>query len=271
MKHRLNSPLSWLLSPVALFLGLRVRARTPRLPPPPGKRSGKAGTGREARYRLLVIGDSSAAGVGTDHMRDSLGPQLAAILSARTGETVRWRVAGANSAIAEQIRDHVVPNLEPHAYTHIVLCVGTNDMKNFLTARRFRNGFGGLLYALHTRWPDASIVWTPLLDMTTVPSLPPLLGHILEMRASILNRLGTQLCRERNAIVSQRLDSRNPKGFSVDGFHASPAGYGYWAGVLADTILDARNATLTAAPDAVAEPTLAGGVTSETPPPAPSR
>ncbi len=242
MGNRLNGPLTWLLSPLALYQGLRVRASTPRLLPPPGSRSGQAGSGAEAGYKLLIVGDSSAAGVGTDHVEESLGPQLAGILHDRTGATVRWRVAGANSAISEQVRDHVLPHLEPEPYTHIVLCIGMNDMKNFLTARRFKKGFGGLLYALHTKWPDATLVWTPLLDMTTVPSLPWLLGRILEMRAAIFNPLAEQLCTERCAIVAPRLDSSNPAGFSVDGFHASPAGYHYWAGVLADTILDHQGA-----------------------------
>ena len=266
MNHRLNGPLSWLLSPAALYLGLQVRSRTQRLPPPPGRQSGQAGPGREAGYRLLVVGDSSAAGVGTDQVDESLGPQLAAILNARTGETVRWRIASANSAISEQVRDYVVPNLEPHAYSHIVVCIGMNDMKNFLTVRRFKKGFGGLLYALHARWPDASIVWTPLLDMRTVPSLPPLLGYVLELRASMLNRVGAQLCRERHAIVSQRLDSRNPKGFSPDGFHASPAGYHYWAGILADTIIGPGDDRDTEPQTAGGKPEGTGAVTTEAPP-----
>ena len=241
MGNRLYGPLSWLLSPLALYQGLQVRARTPRLLPPPGPRTGQVGSDKDAAFRLLIVGDSSAAGVGTDRIGDSLGPQLADILHQRTGATVVWRVAGANSAVSEQVRDHVLPHLEPLPYTHIVMCVGMNDMKNFLTASRFKKGFGGLLYALHTKWPEATLIWTPLLDMTTVPSLPPLLARILEMRASILNPLGKQLCHERCAIVTPRLDSTNPEGFSVDGFHASPAGYHYWAGVVADTILKHQN------------------------------
>ena len=254
MGNRLNGPLTWLLSPLALYQGLRVIARTPRLLPPPGPRTGQAGSGIDTGYDLLIIGDSSAAGVGTDQVSESLGPQLADILHERTGATVSWRIAGANSAVSEQVRDHVLPHLEPVPYTHIVLCIGINDMKNFLTARRFKKGFGGLLYALHTKWPEATIVWTPLLGMTTVCSLPPLLACILEMRATLLNPLARQLCRERGAIVAPRLDSSNPDGFSADGFHASPAGYRYWAGVLADTILDDERARASADIKAVPDP-----------------
>lgn len=238
MDHRLNGIVSWLLSPIALYLGLKVRSRTPRLLPPSGAKTGHIGKAGTTTYKILIIGDSSAAGVGVDDISESIGPQLAQILHHKTGATVSWRIAGANSAISEEVRDHVVPHLQRDTYTHIVLCVATNDMKNFLTDRRFKKGFGGLLYALHAKWPDTPIIWTPMLDMTTVPGLPPLLCRILQMRADIINRRGRQLCRERHAIVAPRLDSTDPAGFSVDGFHASAAGYHYWAGVLAQTILD---------------------------------
>lgn len=238
MDHRLNGIISWLAAPIALYLGLRMRAATPRLLPPPGNKSGHIGNDTEPAYNILVVGDSSAAGVGVEDINQSIGPQLGAILHRETGAAVSWRIAGANSAICENIRDHVVPNLERHRYTHIILCAATNDMKNYLTARRFKKGFGGLLYALHSKWPDAQIIWTPMLDMRTVPGLPPLLGRILQLRAEIINRRGRQLCRERHAIVAQQLQATDPAGFSVDGFHASAAGYHYWAELLAQTVLN---------------------------------
>jgi hypothetical protein len=50
------------LGPLLLAQGLYVRRKTPLLPEPPGARSGFAGTGR--LLRVLILGDSAAAGVG---------------------------------------------------------------------------------------------------------------------------------------------------------------------------------------------------------------
>jgi lysophospholipase L1-like esterase len=238
MKYLFYGIASWLLLPVALFQGLRLRARTARLEPPAGRPFGQVGTASSPCYSILVIGDSSAAGVGADHVEDTVGCRIAHILSETTGCTVAWRNAGSNSAISAQLRDHVVPNLERLPHTHILLTVGTNDMKNFLTARKFKRGFGGLLYAVRSKWPEAQILWSPMIDMRTVPAFPVLLAHIMEMRGRIINRVGRQLCRERHAIAAPQLDSTNPLGFSVDGFHASAAGYRSWAELLARTILD---------------------------------
>lgn len=219
---------SWLLLPIAIHLGLRVRKKAQRLPPPSGKAKGQIGKG-EAELRLLVIGDSSAAGVGADEIGDTLGPLLATRFNAATGKTVAWRNAGANSAVASQLRDYVVPNIEERDFTHVLIAVGTNDAKNFLTRSQFKKGFGGLLYAVHTRWPEAQIFWSPVIDMTSVPALPPTLGFILGLRVRIINAMGTQLCTERHAVAIEPLPVENADGFAIDGFHANKLGYEHWA------------------------------------------
>ncbi|MCP4317113.1 MAG: SGNH/GDSL hydrolase family protein [Hyphomicrobiales bacterium] len=249
MKYLVYSVASWLLLPVALVQGLRMRARTPRLLPPDGRPFGQFGSAPEPAYRILVVGDSSAAGVGADDVRETVGCQIAHILNEQTGAMVSWRNAGANSAISEEVRDHVVPNLERLPYTHIILTVGTNDMKNFLTARRFKNGFGGLLYALKAKWPQATIIWSPMIDMRMVPGLPTALSHILQMRAKIINRVGHRLCRERYAIAAPQLVPVDKSGFSADGFHACGIGYRYWAELLAHTILETEDIGRDAADD----------------------
>ena len=229
--------ISWLLVPLALVKGLGVRKTAPRLPPPGGRPMGQAGNGK-AEIRLLIIGDSSAAGVGADRMEDTLGPQLATILNHVTGKSVTWRNAGANSAIAAQVRDHVIPNIEERDFTHVIVTIGTNDAKNFVTRSAFKKGFGGLLYAVHARWPEAKVYWSPVVAMPDVPALPASLGFILGLRAQIINSMGAQLCRERNATALEPLPVGGPEGFAIDGFHANALGYEHWAQHIARFIQD---------------------------------
>ena len=51
------------LAPVLVAQALRTRRRAPVLPEPAGPRQGCVGQG-ESELRLLIAGDSSAAGVG---------------------------------------------------------------------------------------------------------------------------------------------------------------------------------------------------------------
>ncbi|ORE97863.1 SGNH/GDSL hydrolase family protein [Aurantimonas sp. 22II-16-19i] len=234
--------ISWLLLPVYVWQGLQTRRRVLRMVPPMGRTSGCLGaeTAGDAEVKLLVIGDSSAAGVGVDRIDDSLGPKLAERIAALTGLSVFWRAAGANSAVSAEIRDHVVPNLPREAFTHIVLMIGTNDAKNFHGGRRFKKSFGSLLYALKAKWPEARIVWSPPVDLKRVPALPRGLAHVLELRARIVRKIGARLCAERGAIVATTLPRVEPAGFSRDGFHASVEGYAYYANHLVNYVIGKR-------------------------------
>lgn len=247
--HPLKALVSWLALPACVWQGVGVRLKAERMHPPAGAVRHRV-EGADPTLNLLVLGDSSAAGVGVAGSADSLAPQLARLLRERTGRAVVWRAAGFNSATADQLRDHVVPNLAPEAWTHIVLTVGTNDAKNFHTVGRFKRAFGGLLYALRAKWPTARIVWSPVVDMRRVPALPVLLGHVLEIRASLINRMGTRLCLERGAVPAERLPITDADaGFSRDGFHASAAGYRGWAEHVVEKVLEEEAA---AGPRAVA-------------------
>ncbi|MGE0281852.1 MAG: SGNH/GDSL hydrolase family protein, partial [Rhizobiaceae bacterium] len=194
--------------------------------------------GREPEIRLLVLGDSSAASVGIGRSEDGLAAQLGKLLAERTGRAVVWRAAGFSSATSGQLRDFVVPNLAAEPWTHIVLAVGTNDAKNFHSVPRFKKAFGGLLYALRAKWPEARIVWSPVIDFTLVPAMPPALGNILEIRAGAINRMGERLCNERGAIAASRLPILDASGFSSDGFHGSEAGYKAWADHIVGFVLE---------------------------------
>ena len=79
------------LSPVLVAQAIATRARLPRLPEPEGNRHGVAGKGTP--LRLLIAGDSSAAGVGVEQQRDALAQRLAK----RLAETVGARVSGSCS------------------------------------------------------------------------------------------------------------------------------------------------------------------------------
>jgi len=234
---RLAPLLSWLAFPVYIWQGLGVRRRTPRMPPAGGPVRHRI-DGKEPEIRLLVLGDSSAASVGIESSEQGLAAELSRLIAARTGSAVVWRAAGFNSATSGQIRDHVLPNLAPEPWTHIVVSIGTNDAKNFHSVPRFKREFGGLLYGLRAKWPEARVVWSPVVEMTRVPALPPLLGKILEIRARAINAKGEALCFERGALPAARLPILDPAaGFSIDGFHASAAGYAAWAEHLLPLVL----------------------------------
>ena len=235
VNRRLASLLSWLLLPIYLTVGPWVRARTVRMAPAPGpKRASLPGRGKP--LRLLVVGDSSVAAVGVSHTSEGLAHRLAENLARKTGRPVHYAMYGNNSAVAGQLRDHVVPYLPDEPFTHIVVSVGANDAKNWHSGRRWRRDFGTLLYALRTRYPDATIVWSRLFDFAKLPAVPAPLGLVLNLRRAIVCRLADELCIERGAHAAPLMDVTHDEGLSRDGFHASALGYRMWGRHLAEFI-----------------------------------
>jgi len=71
--YALKAFLSWLGFPVYVWQGVAVRLRTRRMVPPTGAVHHRV-EGTEPAIRLLVLGDSSAAGVGVARSTDCLAP-----------------------------------------------------------------------------------------------------------------------------------------------------------------------------------------------------
>ena len=228
MSPLITSLLSWLCFPLYVVQGIYVRKTSMRLSPAPGPRTGQFGKGK-AETVLLTIGDSSAAAVGIDDTSGAIGPQMAHKLFEMHGRPVAWHISGHNSAVAGEIRDQVVPNLAERDYTHIIIMLGTNDMKNWHSVKRWKKEFGTLLYALRTRFPEAKLYWHQAIDVRHAPALPEPLGSILNLRVKLLNRKGAQLCLERGAVCVPPLPVVDPAGYCRDGFHANEAGYNAWA------------------------------------------
>ena len=227
--------LSWLALPIYVVQGLQVRKASIRLSPPEAPREIIV-PGSEKTLKLLVIGDSSAAGVGVDDFFESVAGRLPFLVAEKTGAAVVARNCGNNSATAGDLTKYVVPNLERIAYDYVVINIGVNDVKNLHTKRRFSKEFGGLIYALRARFPGAKFIWSGIPDLSRVPILPKPLNWIMGVRGKILREKAYALCRERGVFAPTPKWEPLPENFSHDGFHASTQGYKVWAEETADYI-----------------------------------
>jgi hypothetical protein len=114
-----------MLTPLLVAQAVRTRARLPRLPEAQGRRHGVAGSG--PLLRLLIAGDSSAAGVGVVHQRDALAGQLPALLAEACGAQVAWRLV-AQSGLSTASTLHLLQR-EPLPSLDVALVVtGVNDV-----------------------------------------------------------------------------------------------------------------------------------------------
>jgi lysophospholipase L1-like esterase len=111
---------------------LITKRRVPKLLEPPGLRSGVAGDG--PKLRLLIIGDSAAAGVGVSHQDKALSGQLVSQLAEHF--RVTWRLEAISGATTTSTLASL-PQLDDRKYDVVVTSLGVNDVTSSIGCREW--------------------------------------------------------------------------------------------------------------------------------------
>jgi lysophospholipase L1-like esterase len=221
------------LWPMLLAQGAWVRAVTPRLPEPKGARRGRVGRG--PALRILVAGDSAAAGVGVDRQDDALSGQLAAALAPRFA--VSWRLVARSGYTTRDLLARL--RREPaHPFDVAVLSLGVNDVLRGVGVDAWQEQLGRLAALLNGRFGVRRAIFSALPPMHEMRALPHPLRWLLGARArrfdAALEALveGLPGC-ERLAPVAA---PPHPDNWAVDGFHPGPLAYRAWAAAVAERV-----------------------------------
>lgn len=226
------------LFPLLLLQGLQVRRKALELPEAAGPREGlaqppAARLRQREPLRLLIVGDSSAAGVGVAQQRDALAATVARSLADELGRPVRWRLLArtGNTALEALTQLRETPDLGPADI--LVTVVGVNDVVRQVPHGRTLEQ----LQALHAHaqqhcgvryWLQAGLP-----PMHQFPLLPSPLRWLLGSQAKLLNRELLALLGDRRdralRLLPAALRCDGPGGLMAeDGFHPGPRGYALW-------------------------------------------
>ncbi|MEV6170387.1 SGNH/GDSL hydrolase family protein [Streptomyces sp. NPDC051954] len=217
-----------------------MRGRLIRLPEAAGADSGKT-EGKGPALRLVVVGDSVAAGVGAAHHEEAMAGQVAEALSAMTGRAVSWRVAAKAGATLATVRRGLLSGLtDPTTNWRpdlILVVAGTNDALRLRRPRVFRREAQALVRDARLRLgEDVPVIFAGLPSIDRVAALPRRIKLPLGLYLRILDhQLKTAAAR---GVAVFHLPSGGPPEFegpwlAADRFHPSADGYRAWARVLA--------------------------------------
>ena len=223
------------LGPVLLAQGKRVRREVPILPEPDGEREGAIGSGPE--LRLLVLGDSAAAGVGTDTQDRALAGQLAVSLAPTFH--LRWKLLAFTGATTRDILRRLAQ--EPATgFDVVVTSLGVNDVTGRLPLATWRRQQLVLIDRLREQFGSGHIILSALPPMHRFPALPQPLRWYVGARARDFNRVLAGLARERPGCDYLELDhgTMDVSAMASDGFHPGPPLYALWAREAARRIAD---------------------------------
>lgn len=224
-----------LLGPVLLWQGRRVRATALRLPEAAGPRW-VAGTG----LRLLIVGDSSAAGVGARHQDEALAGRLAQALSMRLGHPVGWQLVATSGHCSEQALAALhAADLNPADV--LVTALGVNDVVEQVRPSRALSALDGIHHLARERAGVRLSVHCAAPPMHRFPLLPQPLRWFFGRQAARFNAalnaaLAGQPAR-RVLHLPEAMQRNAAELMAEDGFHPGPRGYALWAEAVADQVV----------------------------------
>ena len=221
-----------ILFPLMMVEGIWVRITTPKLPEAKGQREGVAGKGRP--LRILVVGDSSAAGVGASTQTEALAGQLLASLI--EDFKVHWKLI-ANTGFTTAELNQYLSNMPSGHYDIALSATGVND----ITARHS-------LYAclveqidmvalLRDRFAVRHVLISGLPPLHRFPALPEPLRWYIGARAKRLDAALQQWTQDQKDCDHIQLNFPvGPENMASDGFHPGPGIYAIWGKTAAEII-----------------------------------
>lgn len=214
-----------MLGPVLLMQGAYTRRVTPKLPEAEGEREGLAGIGEG--LRVLILGDSAAAGVGASTQSEALSGQLVERLA--KDYQVSWKL-WARSGLDSQSLLELLEQHAPEPFDVVLLSIGVNDVTSTLAVDQWVTRQQRMMDVLRDKFAVSLIVVSPLPPMHLFPGLPQPLRWYLGHRAARFNaRLADLVDRQdRCTMLTTRL-APVAGSMARDGFHPGPAIYRVWA------------------------------------------
>lgn len=222
-----------LMGPVLWLQGTYVRKVTQRLLEPPGERSGVAGAG--PHLRVLITGDSAAAGVGADTQKTALSGQLIEYLAQHY--TVTWLLTAVSGLDSKGMLE-LLENTEAAKFDVVIVSMGVNDVTSLMAPSKWMGLQSRLAKEIETRFEPALVVHSAVPPMESFTALPQPLRWFMGSWAREMNRLLEQsLIDNQNRVMHFPFHDRLPGGLASDGFHPGPLAYTVWGQGLSKEIV----------------------------------
>jgi lysophospholipase L1-like esterase len=214
-----------ILGPLLVLQALRTRKRIPRLDEAAGKREGIVGEG-DALLRLLVIGDSSAAGVGVPHQREALAEPMARSIAAACGLRVHWRLLAQTGLTSAQLAPRLSSETDLPTFDIAVVVSGVNDVVDQVPTRRAIAQREALANQLRNRLGVMHVVFAPLPPVHHFHGLPQPLRWVAGADARRHDRALAEWSLSRSDVSHAAMElSLNRATMASDGFHPGLSAY----------------------------------------------
>jgi lysophospholipase L1-like esterase len=205
------------LAPWLVAQALATRRRAPVLPEAEGEREGALGAG--PALRLLVAGDSSAAGVGVARQEQAVVGHLVRALHRATGRRIEWQLH-ARTGLTTRGVHALLAEAEPFGADVAVVITGVNDVIDQVTTRRAVRDRAALADWLLGTAGVRHVVFAPLPPVHRFPLLPEPLRRVMGADARRHDAALARWAATRSDVSHAAFDlDLDAAGMASDGFH----------------------------------------------------
>jgi len=211
--------LKFALSPLLVAQAVATRRRALVLPEAAGPRDGWLGERSQKPLRLLIAGDSSAAGVGVEQQEMALAGQLSRELHRLSGRALRWTLRARSGLTTAQVHELLRGMLPPPADVAVVV-TGVNDVVAQIPSHHAVGHRSALADWLLKEQGVAHVVFAPLPPVHRFPLLPQPLRYVAGADARRHDDAMARWAATRSDVshVPIALDL-TPRSMAADGFH----------------------------------------------------
>lgn len=226
------------LVPMLLIQGQITRWKVGLLPDAEGPSHGSAGES-DSTEKLLVLGESTVAGLGARDHEHALAGRFAHYLSQKLSKQIDWQVVGKNGVTARRTIDELVPLVPKGSFDHVLLGLGGNDVMKLSSPKKWRSDMFELIGIIRKHSPDSTIYMSncPMIVMSPIMPEPikSILWRLSQMHDANAKEFAAGL--ERVHYFPQPVDVPL-EGFFADGLHPSEQGYDDWSRAMVEHFID---------------------------------
>ena len=264
-----------ILAPLYLYQGRKVKRSTIRLPEPEGARCGCIDlyTNQDAAISslpishlpsltLMIVGDSAAAGVGSQTQQQALSGHLLPALQQHQTihnqfQALNWCLQATTGHTSFDILRRLYVLAPPRLPVDVmIISVGVNDTTASTSAVKWQQQLADIITIAQRKFGVRQLIFCGLPPMAHMPALPAPLSHFIGAKAAQLDHVLQHVCHQNKGVhymatdfaqiaanhahaINAPLDAPLDKAamFASDGFHPSSITYRYWAEQLAELIV----------------------------------
>ncbi|RZS97233.1 SGNH/GDSL hydrolase family protein [Cecembia calidifontis] len=207
--------------PLLYFYGKKLRQKIGKLPP---HSEFLALKNKQNTANLLIIGESTAAGVGASRKEKTYAYQIHQLLQ----EDFSVYNLGKNGLKADRLKRLLVHGKQelPSGFHSAIVLIGANDCFKFTPPSKFRRELKDFFHLLERTYKIGKIIVPSIPPVNQVPALPGIIRFFLGWHRIMLVREINSLLKENKKLVYLPINPKFPKEFfAADGIHPSDHGY----------------------------------------------